>query len=153
MSGSQENEGREGPRAPGWYPDPWSATGSGERYFDGKRWGSVERPLGRHASVSLDAREHRRRSRRRRPGLIAFLAIGAIAAAGWFGANQLSTKGSRVNTADLGTVADGNTSRPLGETTTTIFGLLGVDYHRGDCVLWDQTPAATQQTHVVPSRT
>jgi len=35
------------PDAPGWYPDPWSATGGGERYFDGKRWGTSERPRGR----------------------------------------------------------------------------------------------------------
>src|SRR5580765_7164355 len=38
----------ESPPAPGWYPDPWSATGTGERYFDGKRWGTTERPMGRH---------------------------------------------------------------------------------------------------------
>jgi hypothetical protein len=36
------------PIAPGWYPDPWSATGEGERYYDGKRWGSTARPLARH---------------------------------------------------------------------------------------------------------
>src|SRR3954471_17735219 len=35
------------PDAPGWYPDPWSATGGGERYFDGKRWGTSERPRAR----------------------------------------------------------------------------------------------------------
>jgi hypothetical protein len=39
----------ESPRAPGWYPDPWSATGTGERYFDGKRWGTSERPRARHS--------------------------------------------------------------------------------------------------------
>ena len=33
----------ENPTGPGWYPDPWSADGKGERYFDGKRWGSTER--------------------------------------------------------------------------------------------------------------
>ncbi len=38
----------EQPDAPGWYPDPWSATGEGERYFDGERWGSTERPRARH---------------------------------------------------------------------------------------------------------
>jgi hypothetical protein len=38
----------EDPTAPGWYPDPWSATGEGERYFDGTRWGTTERPLARH---------------------------------------------------------------------------------------------------------
>jgi hypothetical protein len=39
----------EEPDAPGWYPDPWSATGEGERYFDGKRWGTTERPRARHS--------------------------------------------------------------------------------------------------------
>ena len=42
------------PDAPGWYPDPWSATGGGERYFDGKRWGTNERPRG----SSLHERHH-----------------------------------------------------------------------------------------------
>jgi Protein of unknown function (DUF2510)/Matrixin len=45
MAGKGERP--ETPREPGWYPDPWSATGEGERYFDGKRWGSTERPRGR----------------------------------------------------------------------------------------------------------
>ncbi len=56
---------RENPGRPGWYPDPWSTTGTGERYFDGKRWGTSERPLGRN-TVDLDvARRSRRRARRR----------------------------------------------------------------------------------------
>ena len=41
----------EKPSGPGWYPDPWSADGKGERYFDGKHWGSTERPRGRHTTV------------------------------------------------------------------------------------------------------
>jgi Protein of unknown function (DUF2510)/Matrixin len=40
------------PAKPGWYPDPWSADGRGERYFDGKKWGTAERPLGREATVT-----------------------------------------------------------------------------------------------------
>src|SRR5690349_19365820 len=44
------------PSAPGWYPDPWSATGSGERYFDGKQWGTTERPRARHTSVAVEDR-------------------------------------------------------------------------------------------------
>jgi hypothetical protein len=56
----------EKPSAPGWYPDPWSATGEGERYFDGEKWGSSERPLGRLTVVDLD--EHRKqRGRRKKP--------------------------------------------------------------------------------------
>jgi hypothetical protein len=42
------------PKQPGWYPDPWSATGDGERYFDGKRWGTTERPMGRHTVVTKE---------------------------------------------------------------------------------------------------
>ena len=54
------------PDKPGWYPDPWSATGSGERYFDGKRWGTADRPLGREtvAEAQSSARPHRWRSLR-----------------------------------------------------------------------------------------
>ena len=29
------------PSAPGWYPDPFSADGSGERYFDGSGWSAT----------------------------------------------------------------------------------------------------------------
>ena len=47
MAGGSGRE-EEDPTAPGWYPDPWSATGDGERYFDGKHWGSNEKPLARH---------------------------------------------------------------------------------------------------------
>jgi hypothetical protein len=42
------------PTEPGWYPDPWSATGDGERYFDGRRWGTTERPMGRHTVVTKE---------------------------------------------------------------------------------------------------
>ena len=54
----------ENPSAPGWYPDPWSATGEGERYFDGEKWGSSERPLGRLTVVDLD--QHRKQRGRRK---------------------------------------------------------------------------------------
>jgi hypothetical protein len=49
------------PDAPGWYPDPWSATGSGERYFDGKQWGTSERPRGRASTVLAPTRPPRAR--------------------------------------------------------------------------------------------
>jgi hypothetical protein len=42
------------PTQPGWYPDPWSATGEGERYYDGKRWGTTDRPMGRHTVVTKE---------------------------------------------------------------------------------------------------
>jgi hypothetical protein len=52
VAGSGDDEGSRRPSAPGWYPDPWRAEGEGERYFDGKAWGTAERPLGRHTSTS-----------------------------------------------------------------------------------------------------
>jgi len=47
----KKDDDTERPRAAGWYPDPWSATGEGERYYDGKKWGSSARPLGRHTQT------------------------------------------------------------------------------------------------------
>ena len=47
----KKGDDTEQPRAAGWYPDPWSATGEGERYYDGKKWGSSARPLGRHTQT------------------------------------------------------------------------------------------------------
>jgi hypothetical protein len=38
----------EQPTAAGWYPDPFSADGRGERYFDGKKWGTSMTPLAGH---------------------------------------------------------------------------------------------------------
>lgn len=55
MAGSRDREGQD-PTAPGWYPDPWSATGEGERYFDGKRWGTTEKPLARHTVATREDR-------------------------------------------------------------------------------------------------
>jgi uncharacterized protein DUF2510 len=74
----------EAPSAPGWYPDPWSATGTGERYFDGKRWGSTERPRGRE-SVPLDPVEPEppTRSGRGRT-FLAVLLVAALAGVAWF---------------------------------------------------------------------
>jgi hypothetical protein len=47
----KKDDDTERPRAAGWYPDPWSATGEGERYYDGKKWGSSARPLARHTQT------------------------------------------------------------------------------------------------------
>jgi Protein of unknown function (DUF2510)/Matrixin len=65
MPGRRGGDEPETPSAPGWYPDPWSATGDGERYFDGKRWGTNERPLGRHTTATIEPT--RARTRRRSP--------------------------------------------------------------------------------------
>jgi hypothetical protein len=58
----------EKPSAPGWYPDPWSATGDGERYFDGEKWGSSERPLGRLTVVDLEEHRKQRGRKKSAPG-------------------------------------------------------------------------------------
>src|SRR3954452_13010515 len=62
--GRRDDPGAPGtPDQPGWYPDPWSATGSGERYFDGKRWGGTDR--GRDTVVVPFEKPRRRRLRNR----------------------------------------------------------------------------------------
>lgn len=48
------------PSTPGWYPDPWSADGIGERYWDGKRWRGSDRAD--HPTVAKP--EKRRRASR-----------------------------------------------------------------------------------------
>ena len=51
MPGKKDAGDTDRPQAAGWYPDPWSATGEGERYYDGKNWGSSARPLARHTQT------------------------------------------------------------------------------------------------------
>lgn len=93
MAGRKEHS-PESPGAPGWYPDPWSATGFGERYFDGERWGSSERPLARHSvdpePVRPTARPGRaRRSRSAWRPVVAFVLLFAMV---WgYQASQRST--------------------------------------------------------------
>jgi hypothetical protein len=65
------------PDAPGWYPDPWSATGAGERYFDGKKWGSTERPMAGHAVATVEEREAKEPGRTRRV-VVALVAFGVL---------------------------------------------------------------------------
>jgi Matrixin/Protein of unknown function (DUF2510) len=64
MAARRAGDRPEQPGEPGWYPDPWSATGDGERYFDGKRWGTNERPLGRHTTATIEPNPRTRRTRR-----------------------------------------------------------------------------------------
>lgn len=71
MAGGKEDPTK--PRDAGWYDDPFSATGTGERYWDGKKWGTNERPLGRHSTgVTTEARvipiKGRKRGRRKLKG-------------------------------------------------------------------------------------
>ena len=78
-----DKERIEKPDAPGWYPDPWSATGEGERYFDGKRWGTSAKPLARHTKVPVESaplvRRTRGRLRRSAVPIGIFVAFVAIA--------------------------------------------------------------------------
>ena len=76
-----KHEMPETPAAPGWYPDPWSATGQGERYFDGQLWGSSERPRARH-SIPVDVVDPEpltpRRSRRSWRPAVALVVLFAL---------------------------------------------------------------------------
>ena len=80
MRGRNTN-GPDRPRDPGWYPDPFSATGEGERYFDGKRWGTTERPLGRHTAASREepATVHAAARGRRRGVVVALVLVAVVA--------------------------------------------------------------------------
>ncbi|MFN8027568.1 MAG: matrixin family metalloprotease [Acidimicrobiia bacterium] len=87
MAGHRGRGRDEFPSTPGWYPDPWSATGTGERYFDGRTWGSTERPRGRHTVVEkpekrgrADAPDGDGSPRRLRGGLRWVVVIAVIAA-------------------------------------------------------------------------
>jgi hypothetical protein len=73
----------ETPRAAGWYPDPWSATGEGERYFDGKRWGTNEKPFGRHTTTAVEPARHVRSVSGRLRRLAPFLVFVVLVAAVW----------------------------------------------------------------------
>lgn len=92
------------PSTPGWYPDPWSATGRGERYFDGDAWGKTDRPIGRELSA-LDGGKKPSRFRRRRtartsrprrgrfrntawPFVLLALTVGAVWGAGQYNDRQ-----------------------------------------------------------------
>ncbi len=68
----------EDPGGPGWYPDPWSADGNGERYFDGKRWGSTERPRARHTTVAVDERRPRTPSWTRSRAVVSIAVLAAL---------------------------------------------------------------------------
>jgi hypothetical protein len=66
------------PSKPGWYPDPWSADGRGERYFDGKKWGTSERPVPREATVTQITSRRARRVRLRPFGPVLIFAAAVL---------------------------------------------------------------------------
>jgi hypothetical protein len=115
------------PSAPGWYPDPWSATGSGERYFDGKRWGTTERPLGREVVV-LESRRRRRvrggrsdlgdegeaRTRRRGRALLSIAIVVALVGVAWY-LQRPDSSGSASHARATGATRPGNQPPPGAE--------------------------------------
>jgi hypothetical protein len=80
VPGRKQDDSEIRPAKPGWYPDPWSADGKGERYFDGKKWGTSERPLPREATVTKlsSPRAARQRLRTLSPLLIFVAAVLAV---------------------------------------------------------------------------
>src|SRR4051812_418129 len=97
------------PTAPGWYPDPWSATGTGERYFDGKKWGSSERPLARHGTdadvIPIGKRKRAlKRKRFRRPSRTVTAVIVILALAAGLTLVQNRGSGSKKTPPTLDTV-------------------------------------------------
>jgi hypothetical protein len=82
VRGGKQDDSEIRPAKAGWYPDPWSADGRGERYFDGKKWGTSERPVAREATVTkITARRNahaRQRLRQWAPVLIFAAAVLAL---------------------------------------------------------------------------
>lgn len=72
------------PDAPGWYPDPWSADGKGERYYDGKAWQTTAANV-----VPMQRRRRRRRARNRSggsrvgPAVVVLVVLGVVGYTWW----------------------------------------------------------------------
>jgi hypothetical protein len=97
VRGGKQDDSDIRPAKPGWYPDPWSADGRGERYFDGKKWGTSERPLPREATVTKlsSRRATRQRLRTLGPLLIFIAAVLAV-----WGIGRLRSSGSHNSVGD-----------------------------------------------------
>jgi hypothetical protein len=95
------------PLTPGWYPDPWSATGIGERYFDGKRWGSTERPRSGHSTV-----ERKQRARTRDDGSRRFPRARVVVAVLFIVGAALVVSQLQQGGSDSGSSASALTDRP-----------------------------------------
>jgi hypothetical protein len=141
----------EHPDAPGWYPDPWSATGEGERYFDGTHWGTTEKPMGRHTVAVKEVPLDPPRPERRR-GILAVVVLVVAVAAVWGVPKLLSSDSGGGARRATGTTARSNdapppsqeeSARPLGTPApvpdgTGRFEVL--QHQRGDAskpVAWD----------------
>jgi hypothetical protein len=153
------------PDTPGWYPDPWSATGAGERYWDGTRWLTTERPIERaHGGTVVELTPRRRRWWRARTALWVILGALIAGAVVIFGVSQSSSNSSRPAVTAPAAVGGATTTFAVdGESTTsTSFGgktcygkdcgkaLLG-DWLRiatGDCMNTDETDSSVTFTVV-----
>jgi hypothetical protein len=107
------------PTQPGWYPDPWSATGEGERYFDGKRWGSTEKPLARHTVATKEPGEDPGPGRFRRlvvPIVVLVVLVGAYLAVSRLTSSSSDDGGTQQPStrADAPPPGTGEASKPLG---------------------------------------
>lgn len=122
MAGGRRDNDSAKPRAPGWYPDPWSATGTGERYFDGTKWGTSERPLGRAETVvGIGEGKHARKRRKKRDAakaksgrsraIITFVVFVALVAGAWALQQRGSSRKSAVPATDLRPPPDRNEAR------------------------------------------
>jgi matrixin/uncharacterized protein DUF2510 len=119
MPGRRKDDEPELPRGPGWYPDPWSATGDGERYFDGKRWGTSAKPLGRHSTVAVETSKVRRtRSGLRRSAVPLLFFVGLVAAV--LAVQHLHHSGSTRGTRVEALIGGPTTSVGVGTPPTTV---------------------------------
>jgi hypothetical protein len=120
MPGRRKGEEPELPRGPGWYPDPWSATGDGERYFDGKRWGTSAKPLGRHTTVAIESQSRVRQTRSRlRRNAVPLLFFAGLVGVALF-VQHLHHSGSAGGTRVEALV--GTPTTAVGATTPTTIG-------------------------------
>jgi hypothetical protein len=113
------------PAEPGWYPDPFSATGTGERYFDGEKWGSTLTPLAGHTPKPKKEKGQRSRGRatvdvEERPPpqgarrYIVPLVVLAVLAAGFYALPKLLHRSSSPATVPKSTVPQPQNRPPAG---------------------------------------
>jgi hypothetical protein len=130
------------PGRPGWYPDPWSADGKGERYFDGKKWGTSERPLPREATVTqLRSRGAARKRLRPYVPVLIFVAavlavwgIGKLRQGGGHGATVVTTPPETVHLSPRPPAGIGEAAAPLGRPAAppATAGSYSVSRHQPD---------------------
>jgi hypothetical protein len=126
------------PSAPGWYPDPFSADGSGQRYFDGVGWSTENRPLGPRESRDDGEEPRSHRSSR----IIAIVLVVALVGGTAIGLVRVV----------LSSDSSASTSPPAPVAPTTPTTSLVRNYAAGECVTWMYTNGGDSWTDeaVVP---